>query len=165
MSTLAAWYEEPKGNRGATTSGDGYDGNRGHAENLYRVRPLPNEDICLWQTPVDNSKVVRQTDPQVWGACWRFITASSIVAIVVVGLLVPNAYGVLAGYRLHKLQQENVQLAAEQRQLKMEETSLLRPERLEQVAVERGLKDPEAGMVYQLAPVNDQSVARVSPAR
>ncbi len=165
MSTLAAWYEEPKEQRGAAASGEGFDRNRGHSENLYRLRPLPNEDICLWQTPVDNTRVARQADPHIWSACWRFITAASAIAIIVMGMLAPNAYGVLAGYRLHKLQQEYLSLEEEHRQLKLAETTLLRPERLEQVAEERGLKHPKSGMVHQLPPVNDESVARVGPAR
>jgi hypothetical protein len=135
------------------------DGFGPRTEDLYRVRTLPNEDICLWVAPIDNSRVVRESNPEVWNECWRYITAACLAVILTVGLLLPGAYGLLAGYRINKLERENAALTEQSRLLEIEESRLLTPERLEEVAAMQSFQDPTPEQVHYLEPGGDESLA------
>jgi hypothetical protein len=147
MATLASWYQDDPVTEPAATGEAG----RG-SEDQYRVRPFPNEDVCLWVKSIDNSRVVRESDPRLLEACWRFITVASVVVIVVVGLLLPNAYGMLAGYKLHQLQEERETLLREREALELEESRLLSPQRLEELALVQEYVDPPVDKVVYLQP-------------
>jgi hypothetical protein len=108
---------------------------------------------------IDNSKVVRQADPRLLEACWRFISVASLVVILVVGLLLPHAYGMLAGYQLHKLQKEHETLLRQREALELDETRLLSPRRLEELAALQAYVDPPPEKVVYLGPQDDRSLA------
>jgi hypothetical protein len=153
MATLATWYEQPAGEPA------------GKQEANFRVREFPNEDIFLYVTPVDNSRVVRPSNRETWNACWRFITVSSAMAILMLGLLLPNAYSLLAGIELHSLQKERAELLAEQKLLETQESRMLRPERLEELAQMMQFVDPPPTSVVYLDPVDNGSVAKLEGGR
>jgi len=161
MATLASWYEDET-EPGAAQSNAGPGDTRG-ASDPYRLRAFPNEDVCLWVKPIDNSRVVREADPRMLETCWRFISVASLAAILLVGLLLPNAYGMLAGYKLHKLEQERELLVREQAALELEESRLLSPKRLEELAGIQEFVDPP--QVVHLGSDNDRSLAMNQPAK
>jgi hypothetical protein len=154
MATLASWYEDER-----TATGGDTTGRERLTADPFRVRAFPNEDIVLWVKAIDNSRVVRDSDPQLLEACWRFISVASVVVIAVVGLLLPNAYGMLSGYQIHKLQQEKAALLREQEALELEESRLLSPQRLEELAEMQHYVDPPPGKVVYLPPQADGSLA------
>lgn len=114
------------------------------------VRAFPNEDIYFWRKGVDNSRVARQGDPRIWETCWRFFSAMTLMVVLAVGLLLPNAINLLSGIQLHRLRAENAQLRDQQRMLAIEESRLLTPERLEHLAEQYGMKDAKPGSVIHL---------------
>src|ERR1700732_1392940 len=61
------------------------------------VRAFANEDIYFFVKRIDNSRVVRQTDPQAGGVCWKMIGSVGAAALLLIGVLLPSAYGLLAG--------------------------------------------------------------------
>ena len=61
------------------------------------LRAFANEDICFFVKRIDNSRVVRQIDPQSRGVCWKTIGTVGAAALLLIGVLLPNAYGLLAG--------------------------------------------------------------------
>ncbi|MBM3811078.1 MAG: hypothetical protein FJW20_05530 [Acidimicrobiia bacterium] len=151
MAAQAAWF--------GSDGGDGGDnGFRQRERDQFQVRPLPNEDVFYFRTVIDNSRVVRDADPAIWTACWRFITMAAVAVVVIVGLLLPNAYGMLAGARLHRLERESKQLLAERQMLENEQSQLLSPERLEQFAATEQFQPPAPGSVHYLPP-SDHSLA------
>ena len=152
MATQATWYENDPDSRGS-----GYVTEI--IEDPCRVRAFPNEDICLWVKTIDNSRVVRPKDPHLLEACWRMISVASLVVIVVLGLLLPNAYAMLEGYKLHKLERERDTLLREQASLELEESRLLSPQRLEELARMQEFVDPAPSRVVQLRPQDDHSLA------
>jgi hypothetical protein len=156
MATLPSWYEDELT---ASTNDGAKSGKDRGTEDPFRVRTFPNEDILLWVKPIDNSRVVRDSDPQLLEACWRFITVASVVVIVVVGLLLPNAYGMLSGYQIHKLEQERTKLLREREALELEESRLLSPKRLEELAEMQRYVDPPVDKVVYLPPQEDGSLA------
>src|SRR6476620_7100874 len=71
----------------------------------WRLRQLPNEDIYLYTKRIDNSRVVRQADPGANAHGWKVLGGASIAAMLLICVLLPSAYGLMAGYQLHSLEQ------------------------------------------------------------
>jgi cell division protein FtsL len=108
----------------------------------FELRPLPNEDVFMFVKRIDNSRVVRQADPKARAGDWRVIGGAAISAALLIGVLLPGAYSLMAGYQLSTLQRENQKLQVERTQLELQEAQLLSTERLEQIARDMQLVDP-----------------------
>jgi len=131
----------------------------------YRLRPLPNESIYFYRKTIDNSRVVRQFDPEARAKCWRWIATTGAATLVVIALLWPGAYATLAGYEIESLKQQPQRLLAERSALEVEEARLMSPERLEQLAPAQGFMDPAPGQVVFLQPQPDGSLALKFPSK
>src|SRR5262245_8137014 len=71
-----------------------------------RVPAFANEDIYFFVKRIDNSRVVRQADPAAGGTCWKLIGSVVAAVVLLIGVLLPSAYGLLAGYRIQSLRLE-----------------------------------------------------------
>jgi cell division protein FtsL len=116
----------------------------------YALRALPHEDILLFCKKVDNSRLVREPDPQARGTCWTAIGAACVVLLVVTSASVPYVASTLAGYKLETLRTEERRLLDERRNLDLQEAELLSPARLDQIAREKHLVPPATGQVVRL---------------
>ena len=54
------------------------------------VRAFANEDIYFFVKRIDNSRLVRQTDPQAGGVCWKMIGSVGAAALLLIGVLLPS---------------------------------------------------------------------------
>lgn len=125
----------------------------------FKLRSLPNEDVYFFVKRIDNSRVVRQADPGASAKSWKVLGASCASAAMLIGMLLPSAYGLLASYQLHNLQAENQRLNTDRGKLDLEEAKLVSPERLARLAVDQEFVDPKSGNVIYLAPTNEGSLA------
>jgi cell division protein FtsL len=132
---------------------------------LFRLRPLPNEDVYFYRKVIDNSRVVRQADPQARTRCWRYIVTSCMATLLLIGLLWPSVYGILAGYQIESLKQEQQQLVEKHSELELQEAALVSPERLEELARIQKFIDPAPQQVVYLNPKADGSLALNVPSR
>lgn len=116
------------------------------------IRSFPNEDVLLWSKPeIDNSRVVRQEDPDAVRDCWKSLSAAAAVVVVAVGLLLPKAYSLLSGMQIEQLRERNAALLEQRRLVVLEESRITSPERLEEMAVEFGFDQPTPERVVRLA--------------
>jgi hypothetical protein len=129
------------------------------------VRCFANEDIYFHVKRIDNSRLVRQADPQTGGVCWKLIGSVAAAAVLLIGVLLPSAYGLLAGYQIQALKEEAKHLTNEQASLELDEAKLLSPERMEQLAREQQFVDPEPQKVVYLDSTHGSAVAMNEPAR
>jgi len=127
----------------------------------FQLRPLPHEDVFLFCKKIDNSRLVREADPQARGACWSAIGAASVAVLLLAILLAPSGAGTLAGYRLESLRAQERRLLTEQRVLELQEAGLLRPDRLEKLAKAQNLVTPASNQVMHLEAKGDTAVAMV----
>ena len=127
--------------------------------NPYRLRALPNEDICLFTKPIDNARLVREADPSGGNRCWSAIGAGTLAAILLMGVAAPRTAWVVAGYHLQSLRQESQRLLDERASLQVEEATLLAPSRLEQLAGAHKLASPSPRQIVHLDPKADGSMA------
>ena len=116
----------------------------------YALRSLPHEDILLFCKKIDNSRLVREADPQARGTCWSVIGTACVVMLIVTSASAPYVGSTLAGYKLEQLRSEERRLLDERRNLDLQEAELLSPERLNQLAREKHLFPPATGQVVRL---------------
>jgi hypothetical protein len=107
-----------------------------------RVRSFPNEDIYFWVKRIENNRVVRRADPAASGMCWKLIGSAGAAAVLLIAVLLPSAYGLLAGYQIQSLRDESRKLTNELSSLELEEAKLLSPARLEELARMQQFIDP-----------------------
>jgi len=124
-----------------------------------RVRPFPNEDIYFFVKRIDNTQVVREADPQGRGICWKLIGSAAAAVVLLIGVLLPSAYSLLAGYQIQSLHQEEHRLAAERATLELQEATLLSPARMEELARAQQFVDPAPQKVVYLESRNGGSLA------
>ena len=121
-----------------------------HAEADAPVRPFANEDIFFHVKRIDNSRVVRAADPQARQACWKMVGSVVTAAVLLIVVLLPGAYSLLAGYQIQTLRQEAHRLVNEQASLELQEAELLSPARMEEMARDQQFVDPPPETVIYL---------------
>jgi|SRR5579884_2087185 len=131
----------------------------------FLIRDLPNEHVFLYVKKIDNTAVIREADPLARRACWRMIGSSVFAVFVVVGLLAPSLYGLLAGYRLEALRQEKQRLEMQCASLELQEAKLLSPARLQELARVQRFVDPAPHQIVYLDGKRGKEMARVIRSR
>jgi len=129
--------------------------------NPYALRALPQADVFFYCKKINNSRLVREPDPQARGACWSAIGIAFVALAGFVGVLAPTVANTLAGYKLEALRAEERKLLDERRMLELQEAELLSPARLERLAKSRNLVTPSSGQVLRLDGREDGAVAMV----
>jgi cell division protein FtsL len=119
-------------------------------EDPFEVPAFPNEDVYLYVKHIDNSRVYRETDPAARQICWRLIGSTFAFALVVIALLLPSLNRLMAGYKMESLRQERQRLELDRASLELEETKLLSPARLEELARMQRFVDPAPEAVVYL---------------
>ncbi len=133
--------------------------NGGGRADLYLLREFPNETVHFYRKAIDNSRIVRQANPQERKRCWNVIGAACLATVVLAGLLWPNVAGMLSGYEIETLKVQQQRLLADRTALEVEEAQLLSPERLAELARIQEFVDPAPGQVVYLNPKPDGSLA------
>ncbi len=141
MASLANAYYKLFPNRSET--GEETAQNRPLAiEESARIRPFANEDIYLWVRKIDNTRVVRRDDPAASFLCWKLIGTCFAAAVLLIAVLLPSAYSLAAGYQIEQLKEEGQKLSNELSALELEQTSLISPQRMEELARMQQFVDP-----------------------
>ncbi len=89
------------------------------------LRAMPNEEIHIFIKRIDNNHVIRTEDKQATATCWRTIGMACLSAVVAVGMIVPTAYGKLAGYQIERSREEQTRLRKQLSQVEVAEAQLL----------------------------------------
>ena len=147
MASLATMYNRLLGGAGDYTE----IASREVAEDdAYKLRAIPNEDVYFYVKDINNAHVVRQENPRERSAAWRMVASGGAVAALLIAVLFPSAYSLLAGYKVESLKTEQQVLLREKAKLELEEAALLSPERLEELARIQSFVDPAPQKVIYL---------------
>jgi cell division protein FtsL len=148
MATLATMYNRILGARtyGETAPHSAVE----ETDHAFLLRSIPNEDVYFYIKDINNSRVVREADPRARLDCWKLIATAGLSALLLIGILLPSAYGVLAGYRIQSLKTEQQRLLNERSALDLEEAKLLSPQRLAELAKMQAFTDPGPQSVIYL---------------
>ena len=123
------------------------------------LRGFANDDIYFYVKRFDNSKGVREADPKARGTCWKLIGSVVAAVMLLIAVLLPSAYGLLAGYQIQQLCQEGERLATEKSSLELAEAQSLSPARMEELARMQQFIDPPAQKVVYLENAQSGTVA------
>ena len=129
-------------------------------EDPFEVPLFPNEDVYFRVKRISNAGVLRLADPAARKVCWRMIGYSFLLAMLVITLLLPTLYELMAGYRMEALRQERERLELNRAALELEETKLVSPERLEELARMQRFVDPAPESVVYLEGKSDRILAK-----
>ena len=160
MATLAAFFKRPEAIPAEADTPREY---WAQEPDPYQLRPLPAEDVYFFCKKVDNSRLVREADPLARRRCWRAATMSFAAALFIMILMLPDALGMIAGYQIQSLERQHESLAQARARLELEEAALLSPERLQQMARDLRLVDPDSAHVVYLNPGTDGTLALNAP--
>jgi cell division protein FtsL len=130
------------------------------AEDSFAIPVFPNEDVYFRVKHMDNSHIVRTVDPAARKTCWKMIGYSFVLAMLVIALLLPTLYDLMAGYRMEALRREKERLQLESSNLQLEETKLISPARLAELARMQRFVDPAPENVVYLDTKSDTILAK-----
>jgi hypothetical protein len=116
-----------------------------------RLRPIANEDVYLFVKRIDNSSVIRASDPAAQAARSKSMATGFAAAVLIIAGLVPTAYNVTAGFTMQHLRQEQAQLERQRAILETDEARLVNPGRLRQLAKTLRMTEPEPQQVQTLS--------------
>ncbi|MBL8176877.1 MAG: hypothetical protein JNK48_19540 [Bryobacterales bacterium] len=149
MATLATFYDRLMGRGGAqaVTQSERPEARKAPG---YRLRPFPNDDVHLHIKRIDNSRVIRAEDPHTPKVCWKMIGGVATAAVLLIGMLLPSGYRLMAGYQLEELRKEHDLLSRQISELETSEAKLLNPERLAELARLQDFADPDPSRIIHL---------------
>jgi cell division protein FtsL len=129
------------------------------AEPARPLRPLPSEDVYFFIKKIDNGRVVREADPAARRRAWKAGLKGFAAAVVLILFLLPRALDVVTGYRIHLLTRQHETLVNDKAAVDLQEAQLSSPDRLEQLARELRLVNPDPKSVVVLNGRTDSAVA------
>lgn len=115
-----------------------------------RLRPLANEDVYLYVKRIDNTAVVRASDPAARRTSLGVVATGIAMAMFVIAGLFPAAYNTMEGYHIQQLQQEQQQLKQERASINFQRAKLLSPDNLNRIAAKLKMVDPAPQQVQFL---------------
>jgi cell division protein FtsL len=127
--------------------------------NDYRLRPLPGEDVYFYIKKIDNSRLVREADPAAGRKTLKALAKGAAAIFLLLLLLMPKALEVVAGYHVQMLAREHDRMLNEKAVLDLEEARLVNPDRLEQLARELKLVNPDPKRVVVINAKADSALA------
>jgi hypothetical protein len=147
MATLPAffkWFE------GVRPEADTTQAQARAQRDPYQLRCLPRDNLFFYCKKIDNSRLIREPDPEAKRACWSAIGVAMLAVAILAGVLVPGGASTIAGYRLENLRAEERRLIDERRALDLQEAELLSPARLSELAHNQNLVTPKSDQVFHL---------------
>jgi hypothetical protein len=161
MATLPAFFKKSEAPAGAPQGAEAVT----RTERLrverdpFQLRALPHESVFFYCKRIDNSRLVRESDPKSRGACWSAIGAACVLGALLTSAFAPSVATTIAGYKLESLRLEERRLREEIRVLDLQEAELLSPARLDQLARQNNLVAPSTGQVFHLEGKPEGAVA------
>lgn len=150
MTSLAALFDWLAAGKTLTQS------SRGGATD-FRLRKLPREEVHIWVKSIDNSRVLRTVDNKDWLASAGMASGVVAASLLLIALLLPGGYGLMASHRMEQLRDERARLTNELRILRSREAALLSPSKLQEYDGDRFVTPTAASVIY--APASEGTVA------
>ncbi len=125
-----------------------------------RLRALPKEEIYLWVKTIDNAKVTRVVDKHDWAANVGVAGSVVVASLLLIALLLPGGFNLLASHRMEQLKRERGQLVNTLRELRSQEAALKSPQKLEEYAGDRFVTPSATAVIF--APATQGTVASLN---
>ena len=117
-------------------------------------RYMPGAPEIYFHKAIDNSRVVRSTDPVRKREMRAFAATLVVFFMMVLVYLCQHCSSIEYGYKIEDLRAQREQLAEVNRTLKLEEATLREPGRIDFFARKMGMALPAVGQVQRLDDAN-----------
>jgi len=113
-------------------------------------RYMPGAPEIYFHKAIDNSRLVRATDPVRKREMHMFAAAVAVCCLVVLVYVVQHCSSLQYGYKIEDARTRLEEMSNVNRTLKLEEATLKDPERINALAQQMGLALPAVGQVQRL---------------
>jgi cell division protein FtsL len=137
------------------------DRNRDLFETQRRARRGPTPEV-FFSKHLDNSRIVKQDDPERRREMRTFTATMSILFVLVMVFVWQHFSAIEIGYQIEAQKQQVEQMREQNRQLRLTEAQLSDPGRLDKMAKELGLDEPQPGQVVRPEGSMATAVAQVT---
>jgi cell division protein FtsL len=122
--------------------------NRELFELQRRARRGPTPEV-FFTKHIDNSRIVKADDPERRREMRTFTAVMSVLFLLVMVYVWQHFSAIETGYHVEVQKQQVEQLREENRQLRLSEAQLTNPTRIDRVARQLGLNEPQPGQVVR----------------
>jgi cell division protein FtsL len=122
--------------------------NRSLFDLLTRARRGPTPEV-FFTKHIDNSRIVKADDPERRREMRTFTAVMSVLFVLVMVYVWQHFVAIEVGYHVEVQKQQVLQLAEENRQLRLSEAQLTDPGRIDKIAKQLGLDAPQPGQVIR----------------
>jgi cell division protein FtsL len=133
------------------------------AQQALRRRGVRTPEFSFPKT-FDNSRLVKAPDPARAKQIRVFSTALTVLFSLIMIYGLQHFSAIESGYRVESEKQTLEQLREENRQLRLSEAQLTQPERIDKMAREMGLAEPQPNQLVQPATASDVSAPTLAQA-
>ena len=130
--------------------------NRTLFEQQKRARRGPTPEV-FFAKHIDNSRIVKADDPERRREMRTFTAVMSVLFVLVMVYVWQHFRSIEVGYHVEVQKQQMLQLAEENRQLRLSEAQLTQPDRIDKIAKQLGLDEPQPGQVVRPDGAVDQN--------
>jgi cell division protein FtsL len=122
--------------------------NRELYEAQRRARRGPTPEV-FFTKHIDNSRIVKADDPERRREMRTFSAVMSVLFLLVMVYVWQHFSAIEIGYHVEAQKQQVEQLREQNRQLRLSEAQLTNPVRIDRVAKQLGLNEPQPGQVVR----------------
>jgi len=122
--------------------------NRELFETQRRARRGPTPEV-FFTKHIDNSRIVKADDPERRREMRTFTAVMSVLFVLVMVYVWQHFSAIEIGYHVEAQKQQVEQLREENRRLRLSEAQLTDPGRIDRVARQLGLNEPQPGQVVR----------------
>jgi cell division protein FtsL len=122
--------------------------NRELFEAQQRARRGPTPEV-FFTKHIDNSRIVKADDPERRREMRTFTAVMSVLFVLVMVYVWQHFSAIEIGYHVEAQKQQVEQLREQNRQLRLSEAQLTEPGRIDRVARQLGLNEPQPGQVVR----------------
>src|SRR6202041_750362 len=122
--------------------------NRVLLELRHRARRGPTPEV-FFAKHIDNSRIVKADDPERKREMRTFTATMSILFVLVMVYVWQHFSAIEIGYQVETQKQQVEQMREQNRQLRLSEAQLTDPGRIDRVARQLGLNEPQPGQVVR----------------
>jgi hypothetical protein len=122
--------------------------NRTLFEQQKRARRGPTPEV-FFAKHIDNSRIVKANDPERQREMRTFTGVMSVLFLLVMVYVGQHFRAIEVGYHVEVQKQQMLQLTEQNRQLRLAEAQLTDPDRIDKLAKQLGLDEPQPGQVVR----------------
>lgn len=126
-----------------------------------RSRRGPTPEV-FFTKHLDNSRIVKADDPQRTREMRSFAMSMAFLFLLVMVYVWQHFSSIEYGYRVEAQKQQLEQIKEQNRQLRLNEAQLTDPGRIDQIARQLGLGEPQPGQVVRPENINDPNAPAVA---